>query len=97
MTVFIPKVEFNLVSDPSHGWLLVPEPWIFASCLEPTSFTSFSYVNDKHIFALEEDLDAPKFIRAFETRFNQPCGIKEVNVDVCPIRNWPRLISTQAA
>ena len=70
MTAFIPKVEFNLVSDPSHGWLLVPEPWIFASCLEPTSFTSFSYVNARHIYALEEDLDAPKFIRAFATQLS---------------------------
>ena len=97
MSIFTPKVEFTMVSDPSHGWLLVPEAWIFAACLEPASFSNFSYVSADHIYALEEDADAPKFIQSFQTRFNQPCAINEVTVDVSPIRNWPALISARAA
>ena len=68
MSIFTPKVEFTMVSDPSHGWLLVPEAWIFAACLEPASFSSFSYVSPNHIYALEEDVDAPKFIQSRSMR-----------------------------
>ncbi len=92
-----PDVEFTLICDLSHGWLLVPEAWIFASCLEPASFTSCSYISADYVYALEKDCDAAVFAGAFERRFNRPFTIREIHVDHTEIRGWPRLATSLAA
>ncbi len=94
---FQPDVEFTFLSRPGHGWLMVPEAWIFACCLEPASFTSCSYVSSDYVYALEEDCDAAIFAGAFERRFNRPFKIREVYVDQTEIRGWLRLLISQAA
>ena len=94
---FQPDIEFVFVSDPGHGWLMVPEAWIFACCLEPASFSTYSYVSGDHIYALEEDCDAAVFANAFERRFNRPFRIKELMVEHTDIRQWQPLLMARAA
>ena len=95
-----PEIRFTYVSDPSHGWLLVPEAWIFASCLDAKSFSAYSYikcVDDTQIYALEEDCDAPKFLQSFKTRFNVEPLFREYHHETCAIRSWERLETAAAA
>lgn len=57
--------KFDFHYDAGHGWLKVH---IYEACdvgLVPEDFTSYSYKRGEHLF-LEEDLDAGRFIAAWE-------------------------------
>ena len=55
-------MELRFISDAGHGWLEVPRADIMASGVVPSQY---SYVDmAKDLVYLEEDCDAPKFIKA---------------------------------
>lgn len=49
--------------DPGHGWLEVPYQALKLLKIED-KVTGYSYIKDQTVF-LEEDLDAPLFIKSF--------------------------------
>ena len=72
------------VSDPSHAWLRVPLMMVKGRGL---GISSHSYIKGDHAY-LEEDCDAPKFIKACcekgavrgikEQHYDKPCFIREL-------------------
>ncbi len=54
--------RFDFFSDPCHGWLRVPMPVLDVMNVRPSSC---SYRNGDWAY-LEEDCDAPRFLRAWE-------------------------------
>jgi hypothetical protein len=53
-----PKKKYTFISDPGHGWLRVP----IAEC-KGLDISSYSFRDSKWAY-LEEDRDAPLFMRA---------------------------------
>tara|TARA_R100001460_G_scaffold87656_2_gene129106 strand:- start:827 stop:1150 length:324 start_codon:yes stop_codon:yes gene_type:complete len=83
-------------SDSGHSWLQVPASFVLAVGFEPSTY---SYINDG-FFYLEEDCDAPKFIKlighfkdgVITTHDNFDIKIIEVDDGVdSPIRNYARV------
>lgn len=70
------KLKFNFHSDAGHGWLAVKLNLIRELGLA-TEISQYSYMQGKTAY-LEEDCDAPKFIKAFKERF----GIEPQIVDL---------------
>lgn len=58
------NVTYNFISDPGHGWLKVPMMDLLVSGIT-NKITSYSYYT-KDFAYLEEDCDAPTFIKALE-------------------------------
>lgn len=53
-------MTYTFVSDPGHGWLRVPLGHLLKSGYQPTEYSFYD-----HCYAfLEEDCDAPLFMRA---------------------------------
>jgi len=61
---------YILHQDPGHSWLEVPIKNLTALGFELSDFSQFSYQKLGTVY-LEEDGDAPKFIRSF-TKWHQP-------------------------
>tara|TARA_R100001163_G_scaffold64780_1_gene59875 strand:+ start:3874 stop:4200 length:327 start_codon:yes stop_codon:yes gene_type:complete len=84
-------LDLNFVSDAGHGWLLVDMTAMHLCNLLPSDFTEFSYAavkKGKFQFALEEDDDAPKFIKTAEEH-GLKINIKETEVvGESAIRSW---------
>ena len=57
---------FKFYTDPGHGWLEVTPADLAKVGLAAEDFTRCSYLGFGAIF-LEEDCDAPKFIKAWAT------------------------------
>lgn len=53
---------FTFISDPGHGWLVVPLADVQASGYEPTEF---SFIKGTTAY-LEEDVDASGFLAAID-------------------------------
>ncbi len=85
----LPKVSFTFISDPGHSWLILSPAWLDAVGLTLADISTCSYQCADGILALEEDCDAPAFIKAFEARFGACCDLLEAHHDVTEIRNWP--------
>jgi len=78
--------SFQLISDPSHGWLKVPLAELTRLGIAD-KITSYSYVKGDYVF-LEEDLDMTTFMTA---RNAEGKGVKvmEINRASCgKIRNY---------
>jgi hypothetical protein len=78
-------------TDPGHGWLCVPRRLISAVGLRPSSFSRFSYADEAFAY-LEEDCDAPRFLRDFVATFGHaPETVERHANHDSPIRNLPRI------
>lgn len=92
------KLNLQFRSDPGHGWLIVDMAALHLTNLLPSDFSDFSYVTvqkGKLKFALEEDCDAPKFIRSAEDR-GLTLNIKEHYTDGnSSIRSWQSISTWQ--
>jgi hypothetical protein len=65
------KPTFTFWTDPGHGWLEVNGDDIHAAGLKPLDFSHCSYRSGNRFF-LEEDCDAPKFIKAYREKNGEP-------------------------
>lgn len=61
------KKSFTMYSDPSHGWLKVKESEVKEVGIEKL-ITGFSHVRGEYVY-LEEDCDAPTFLKAYEEKY----------------------------
>lgn len=96
-------IEFTYFQDPGHGWIEVPlglvQEFERDFGLEVSSFSYLqrntpgaSYLRDDGQFVkgsvlLEEDSDAPRFIRTFEQHFGVRPTLKEKQI---PRQNFVR-------
>lgn len=69
---------FIFHSDPSHAWLEVPLELMRTLGISDT-ISSYSYV-DEHNAYLEEDCDAPKFMRRMR-ELNKDFIVEERHID----------------
>jgi len=79
------KKEFCFISDPGHGWLEVPVKEVRKYKIK---ISSFSYM-DSGMAYLEEDCDAPTFLKAWQV--NNPGRefyFTERHEDFTPIREY---------
>ena len=87
--------QFTFASDPAHGWLLVTDNQLKKAGLCPGDFSSFSFEHkwdDVQVYALEEDCDAPRFIRAWEAKFGELMAWHEWQSDgEHEVRYWHRI------
>jgi hypothetical protein len=58
--------QYNFFSDPGHGWLEVPRRDVKELNVRPSGYSYYS--PDTDMLYLEEDLDAGKFIKAYESK-----------------------------
>lgn len=54
---------YRFIEDPGHGWLEVPKAEL-AEVGVADKITEYSYINGDKVY-LEEDCDAPCFIKAY--------------------------------
>lgn len=74
-------------SDAGHGWLEVPRKLVKALGIE-AEISSFSYQKHGTVY-LEEDSDAPKFIKAYTRVLGMPPYVTELDsVDHSLIRTY---------
>lgn len=70
--------RFTFHTDPGHGWLQVAVKDLAAFGLSEDDFTAYSPVSDGYIY-LEEDMDAPKFARAYKLHKHASLPIEELH------------------
>lgn len=81
------SMVFNFHSDSGHGWLAVKLCLIRELGLIP-DISQYSYMQGQSAY-LEEDGDAPKFIKAFTEKFGFAPKINELESrDNSPIRSF---------
>lgn len=56
---------FTMHSDPAHGWLEVSIQDVRRVQLDTSDFSQYSFIRGERLF-LEEDCDAPLFMRCWE-------------------------------
>lgn len=85
-----PPYPYRFISDPGHGWLEVPLTEIRALGIAHL-ISGYSYVHGDFAY-LEEDCDAPRFLRArFGEGKTPPASyFREVHQDPTPIRSYRR-------
>jgi len=76
----IKNKQFTFWYDPGHEWLEVTYEDIQEIGLEPTDFTDYSYM-DGHIYYLEGDCDAYKFVKAWESKYKKKISFSDKDVD----------------
>jgi hypothetical protein len=85
-----PKPDFVFICDPGHAWLLVTDDDIAAVGLSEADFSPCSYRHGDRV-ALEEDVDAPAFIAAWEAAHGRRMTIAEHHLDHdAACRRWRR-------
>jgi len=85
-------LAFDFISDPGHGWVKVSFTQL-VRIVGPdwrSTFSSCSFERGEHAY-LEEDSDAPRFVKAcqaagIEPRWRMRCSERESR-----IRNYPSL------
>lgn len=77
---------FAFVSDPGHGWLVVPKNFIAQAGLTEADFTPYSYQKGAQV-ALEEDCDMGTFLNVWTEKFGKP-ELNERHEDPTEIRKW---------
>ena len=83
---------FTFHTDPGHGWLEVTVADIADLGLTRKDFSSYSYTM-RGILYLEEDCDAPVFIKAFKAKHGEDAfRTVEEHKEVTPIRSYPALV-----
>jgi hypothetical protein len=83
------KLVFNFHSDAGHGWLAVKNSLIRELGLAD-KISEYSYTKGATSY-LEEDGDAPMFMKAFSEKFGAEAQIKELESrNYSPIRSFNR-------
>jgi len=82
--------NFIFHTDPSHGWLEVPVAELLKARLTPNDFSAFSYQKVGVVY-LEEDCDAPIFIRSYEAHVGPISFSEKYSHYSHWIRNLPRI------
>lgn len=82
---------FTFHTDPSHGWLEVRTSELFKVGLLPSDFSAYSYQQGNVVY-LEEDCDAPMFIRSYEQHFGPISVVEKFNNYSHWIRKLPRIV-----
>ena len=83
-----PKVNFTVVSDPGHAWLIIAPQWVGTVGLSLSAFSPYSYIGDDGTLALEEDRDAKVFLDAYERTFGTTYHLQDVFEPRAGIRDW---------
>jgi hypothetical protein len=85
------RPDFVFVCDPGHAWLMVGDDDIAAIDLTAADFTIYSKRSPAGQVALEEDVDAPRFIAAWEAVHGRLMNVADYPVDGdARCRSWPR-------
>ena len=66
---------YDFIVDPGHGWLKVP-----LSEIEGMTFSGYSYRDSKYAY-LEEDCDAPAFMKVRGLKYRVNVDFNEVYVN----------------
>lgn len=83
--------KFDFHYDAGHGWLKVHLYDARDVGLDPEDFTSYSYKHGEHLF-LEEDVDAGRFIAAWE-RAKRQWDVRHIDDGYnSAIRSYERII-----
>jgi hypothetical protein len=83
--------KFDFHYDAGHGWLKVHIYDARDVGLEVEDFTAYSYYHDQHLY-LEEDVDAGRFIQAWE-KFKRKFDVRHVDDGYnSPIRSYEHII-----
>lgn len=81
------KKSFTMYSDPSHGWLKVKETEVKEVGVEKL-ITGFSHVRGDYLY-LEEDCDAPTFLKAYEEKYGfKPTIVSKHTDRQCRVRKY---------
>lgn len=84
------KPDFVFVCDPGHAWLIVTQADLDAVGLGPADFSPASTRAADGRIALEEDVDAPTFIRAWERHHGRRMNVADHYQDHdAACRAWP--------
>jgi hypothetical protein len=81
---------FTFHTDPSHGWLEVRVTELLKANLAPSDFSAYSYQQGDVVY-LEEDCDAPVFIRSYEAHVGPISVAEKYSHYTHWIRNLPRI------
>ncbi len=76
------QTEFTFYNDPGHGWVEVDRTVLKWLSLNPSDFSANGqYVQRRgNKFYLEEDCDAPQFIRAYKEKTGLEPVLKDVYI-----------------
>ena len=78
--------QYTFHQDPGHGWLEVPRSEIIRLGIAK-EITAYSYQRGERVF-LEEDCDAPRFLRAKKEAGEPIPETVKVYNDDAPCRNY---------
>lgn len=84
------KSKFTFFSDPGHGWLKVNISDLPMVGLKLSDVTRYSYQHGDNLY-LEEDCDAFRFIKAYETKFGKIIYKEKTCNGRSRIRNFERI------
>ena len=87
--------KYVFVSDPGHAWLTVTIKELIELGIA-NKISSYSYVKGT-IAYLEEDCDAPLFVKAYYEKYAELPKWEEVFVEDTPIRNYQHYDYKQVA
>lgn len=73
-------MAFTFHTDPGHGWLQVTLFDVVCVGLSARDFSTYSYRHGQTLY-LEDDVDAPKFIDAYERKFGTVPEFAERHTD----------------
>jgi hypothetical protein len=82
--------SFTFHCDNGHGWLEVSQSDLDSAGLSYIDFSSYSY-SDGKILYLEEDCDAPIFIKAFTARHGAPVVTENYTNGLSSIRDMANI------
>lgn len=87
--------KFTFYTDPGHGWLKVDRE-VLEATMDGNDISTFSYARGRWVF-LEEDADAPKFIKAYEEKYGCKVAIthKKQASKSSKIRGYDRYICSK--
>ena len=87
--------EYTFYEDPGHGWLAVPLTDLILLGLQ-CAVSEYSYYDESTDYVyLEEDCDAPRFVRAYKYDFGREpkcLYFREIDRDSW-IRRLPRYVA----
>lgn len=84
------KTQFTFYNDPGHGWLKVPTKLVRElGIIDQISSCTYMSRDTRFLF-LEEDCDAPLFVRTYEEKHGVKLKIKDCYCNKqSKIRNYP--------
>ena len=87
------KRTFTFINDPAHAWLQVTQADLSKlGIIAERTFSDYSFRSpDMTMYYLEEDCDAPKFLRLWTETFGAPIVAEQYHDGPAPCRNLPRI------